>query len=317
MGTHPRRRPRAERQRRGALVADDFDGIAHRRDLRAAGVSFADIRGEIDAGRWVRLGRHTVGIGVRHAPTRGRGRWWRAVWESGAGAVLDGVAALQAGGLQGFSSDVVDVAIPRNSRRHRVQGVRLRHYTVMPPVAGAGLPRVVPEVALLHAMQWAATDRVAALLLCLAVQQRLVSPQRVTDAFTSLSRCRRRAFLRTVIRDVCDGAHSLGELDFADLCRRYGLPPPSRQVVRRGAGGRIYLDVAWEDVGLVIEIDGGHHGTALNPVLDALRQNDVVLGEETVLRVPVLGLRLMEADFMRQILRGYLLVGRRSRRAGG
>lgn len=315
MGSHPRRLPRAERERRAAVVAEACDGIAHRRDLRAAGVSYADIRSEFAAGRWVSLGRHTVGVAVREASLTQRARWCRAVWESGAGAALDGVAALQAGGMEGFTHDVIDVAIPKDNRRHRVPGVSRRHYTVMPQVIGAGMPRVAPEIALLHAMQWAATDRVAALLLCLAVQQRLVSGSRLTAAFASLSRCRRRAFIRTVIRDVCDGAHSLGELDFAALCRRYGLPPPSRQVVRRGPGGRVYLDVAWEDVGLVIEIDGGHHGIALNPVLDALRQNDIVLGDETVLRVPVLGLRLMEADFMRQVLRGYLLAGRHLRRA--
>jgi len=55
-------------------------------------------------------------------------------------------------------------------------------------------------------------------------------------------------------------------------------------VVRTGPGGRVYLDVAWEDVGLVVEIDGGQHALALNPVDDALRQNEVTLGDDLVLR---------------------------------
>ena len=63
-------------------------------------------------------------------------------------------------------------------------------------------------------------------------------------------------------------------------------------MVRALANGRVYLDVAWEDVGLVVEIDGGHHGWALNTVDDALRQNEVSLGLDIVLRLPVLGLRL-------------------------
>jgi very-short-patch-repair endonuclease len=63
-------------------------------------------------------------------------------------------------------------------------------------------------------------------------------------------------------------------------------------VVRSLPGGRVYLDVAWEGIGLVVEIDGGHHAVALNPVDDALRQNEIVLGDARVLRVPVLGLRL-------------------------
>ena len=120
-----------------------------------------------------------------------------------------------------------------------------------------------------------------------------------------MGRSRRRRFLDAVIRDVCDGAHSLGELDFARMCRRAGLPPPTRQVVRTGPGGRVYLDVAWEDIGLVVEIDGGHHALALNPVDDALRQNEVTLTAEMVLRVPVLGLRLTPAAFMAQVVRAH------------
>ncbi|KAB7743664.1 hypothetical protein GA707_13785 [Nostocoides sp. F2B08] len=267
----PRRRlPRDVRSRRAAGIAARYGGVAHRADLRKVGVGRDDVRGEVEAGRWRRLGRHTVGVTT--GDVTGPAQWWHAIWESGAGAILDGVSALLASGMTGFSADAIDVAIPKRNRRHRVAGVRLRHYSVMPPSTRGGIPRVVPERALLNAMQWAMTDRTAALLLCLAVQQRIVSPQRLTSAFMTLTRCRRRAFIKAVIRDVCDGAHSLGELDVASLCRRYGLPPPTRQAVRRTPGGRVYLDLAWEDVGLVVEIDGGHHATALSPVLDALRQ---------------------------------------------
>lgn len=117
----------------------------------------------------------------------------------------------------------------------------------------------------------------------------------------------RRAFLDAVVRDVCDGAHSFGELDFGGLCRRRGLPQPSRQVVRTLSGGRVYLDVAWEEVGLVVEIDGGHHALALGPVDDAPRQNDVVLSGERVLRIPVLGLRLTPDAFLDQVVRAHAL----------
>jgi very-short-patch-repair endonuclease len=61
----------------------------------------------------------------------------------------------------------------------------------------------------------------------------------------------------------------------------------------------------------VVEIDGGHHAAALNPVDDALRQNEVVLGESTVLRVPVLGLRLAPERFMAQIVRAHAQLSRR------
>ncbi|MDO5504470.1 MAG: hypothetical protein Q4G67_14990 [Actinomycetia bacterium] len=299
------RRPRVEREQLARPIAEKFDGVAHRRELRAAGITYSDIRGEIEAGRWHRLGRHTVGIGT--AELSDRAKRAHAVWESGSGAVLQGVAGLHAAGLVGYEEAVIDVALPMNNRRHDVAGVRRTHYATMPPVINSSVPRVQPEFALIFAMQKAVSDRAAALLLCMTVQQRIVATDRLLEVFRAWGRCRRRALIRAIIKDVCSGAHSLGELDFAELCRRYGLPPPTRQAVRTGANGRVYLDVAWEDIGLVIEIDGGHHATALSPVLDALRQNDVVLAEETVLRVPVLGLRLFEEEFMSQVVRAFAL----------
>ena len=99
MTAAPRRRlPRAERARRAAEVA--HDGVAHRTELRAVGVSRADVRSEVEAGRWLVDGLQTVVIGnVR--PTTGPAVHWRAVWETGSGAALDGPAALTAAGLTG------------------------------------------------------------------------------------------------------------------------------------------------------------------------------------------------------------------------
>ena len=74
----------------------------------------------------------------------------------------------------------------------------------------------------------------------------------------------------------------------------------------------MYLDVAREDVGLVLEIDGGHHALALNPVDDALRQNEVTLGNEVVLRIPVLGLRLQPGRFMDQVVRAHRMLSERA-----
>ena len=83
-------------------------------------------------------------------------------------------------------------------------------------------------------------------------------------------------------------------------------------MVRRGPGGRVYLDVEFTDVGLVVEIDGGHHAQALNPVDDALRQNEVTLDRRMVLRIPVLGLRLTPDAFMDQVVRAHHLASTRA-----
>ena len=306
------KRRRVSREQRAAIagrLAADQGGVAHRRELRAAGISRDDVRSEVTAGRWTTAGRHTVVIGT--GPPAGEGRWRRAVWETGSGAALDGVTALLAAGLTGFTPTTTDVAIPMANRWHRLDGVTVHRRRDIGPTTGAALPRCTSEWATIRAAEWARTDRTAALIVCLAVQQRLVGPDRLLAAWCTVRRSRRRAILDAVIRDVCDGVHSLGELDFARQCRRRGLPPPSRQVVRSGPDGRIHLDVAWEDVGLVVEVDGGHHALALNPVDDALRQNDVTLGHSVVLRVPVLGLRLRPEAFLDQAVRAHAELSRR------
>ncbi|MEO5744456.1 MAG: hypothetical protein ABIQ53_07695 [Terracoccus sp.] len=303
------RRSREERARIGAEVAALHSGVAHRADLRAAGLSRHDVASEVDAGRWRRAGRHTVVIGTS-AP-RGEALWWRAVWETGAGAALDGAAALMVSGLTGYLADAIDVSLPAGNRRHSVPGVRRHQRMSGPATIAVGVPRVRAEHAAIHAAQWARTDRQATLLLCLVVQQRLVSPAVLLETWKTVGRSPRRALINGVVRDVCDGAHSLGELDFATLCRARGLPEPDRQSVRSLPDGRVYLDVAWTDIGLVIEIDGGHHALALNTVADALRQNEVMLGAERVLRIPVLGLRLDPNAFLNQVVRAHRSSARR------
>ncbi len=75
-------------------------------------------------------------------------------------------------------------------------------------------------------------------------------------------------------------------------------------MLRHGPRGRIYLDVYFDDYTLVVEIDGIQHAIGLGQVDDALRQNELSLGADTVLRIPLLGLRLQPAEFIAQLSRG-------------
>lgn len=279
-------------------LAEQHGGVAHRRDLMRAGVDHNQVRCEVRAGRWTPAGKHTVVIGS--STPIGTGLAWQAVWESGSNAVLDGAAALLAGGLTGFNLSSIDVAILKNNRHHRVAGVTLHQRRDLGPVIRVGLPRASPETATIRAAQWAVSTRQAALLVCLPVQQRLVAPDRLLAAWSQVQRSPRRRLLDLVIQDVCDGAHSLGELDFARLCRTYGIAPPQRQCLRNGPGGRVYLDAYWEASKWVVEIDG-QHLTGLNQIDDALRQNQLSLSSDRVLRIPLVGLRIAEAEFMAQV----------------
>lgn len=300
----PRRRlPRAERSRRATELALLHGGVAHRSDLRRVGVTRADVRSEVAAGRWSLAGAHTVVIGT--SALTGEALLWQAVWESGSGAVLDGVSSLIASGLSGFTPERIDVAIQSNHHPRAVEGVRVHRRRAIGPVRGAGLPRTTSEWATIRAAQWARTDRTGVLIICMVVQQRLVRPEQLLSAWFTTRGGPRRELLDTAMRDICDGAHSLGELDFSALCRARGFPAPTRQEVCLGPGGRVYLDAFWEDIGLVVEVDGGHHALALAPIDDALRQNEVTLSDKVVLRVPVLGLRLTPEAFMDQVARAH------------
>jgi hypothetical protein len=204
--------------------------------------------------------------------------------------------------MTGFTASLVDVSVPARSHAHRLESVRLHRPDLPPTSLPAGIPRVAPAPATIHAAQWAVSDRQAALLLCLPVQQRLVTGAQLLDRWSSVTRSPRRLLIDLVLHDLADGAQSLGELDFARLCRRYRLPEPRRQSLRRLPQGTAYLDVEFDD-GLVVEIDGRHHLLGLNPVDDALRANEVTLGSSRVLRLPLLGLRLRPDEFMAQVAR--------------
>ncbi|MGY4719207.1 hypothetical protein [Naumannella huperziae] len=290
---------RATRRRLAAELADDHDGVVHRRALLAAGVGRHELRTELRCGYWSAVGRNT--ISPDGSELRGRAPLWRAVWEAGPRAILDGAAALIGAGMRQFDASVIDVWVPPNARAHRGPGVRLHRRRIRGALDGAGVPRLARELAVLNAARWAVSDTQAALLVCLPVQQRLIHPEALLAAW--LESGRRPMRLDLIITTVCAGAESLGELDFARLCVRAGLPAPSRQVPRAGPRGAVYLDCHFDEHNLVVEIDGAQHGWGLNPLQDQLRSNELVLQSDRVLRIPLLGLRLDPAPWLEQVRR--------------
>lgn len=294
----------AQGEERGALAAIlawDHDGVVSRPWLRGVGVDRWAVAAEVRAGRWPTHGRQT--IAVHTGPLSAVAQRWRAVWEVGRGAVLDGVSALEAAGLENFETEEVHVSIDHEQGATRVAGVRVHQVREVREVdsTAAGVPRVRPGVAAVRAAQWAVSDRQAALLVCMAVQQRLVRPGDLCPVRWPGAHYGRTGYVRQLLADVRDGAHSLGELDFARLCRLRDLPEPARQVVRQGPRGRVYLDVRWRECPLVVEVDGAQHRLGLAVSADNLRRNDLAIGGETVLTIDLVGLRLMTDEFLDQV----------------
>lgn len=308
----PASTPRTDRERSHALalsLAHPFDGVVTFAMLLDAGLTRGQVKAQLARGAWHRLGHHTVSI-IGAAPP-GRARWFVALWESGRHAALDGPTALLASGLRGWTEDAVHVTVPNGARVRSLPGVVHHRLREPGPVVGHALRRVRPEVAAIRAAQRAASDRSAVTLLAMTIQQRLTTPDALLRRWEGVGYSARRSLLDAVIGDLCSGAQSLGELDFARLCRARGLPEPDRQVVVQGARGRVYLDVFWQRYGVRVEVNGAHHYEATTPLDDALRANELGIAGvgHIALTVPVLGLRLAPEAFLDQVARALVAGG--------
>jgi very-short-patch-repair endonuclease len=283
-----------------ALAAEQ-DGVISRRQLYGLGVTRWQVVANLRAGRWQRIGDQSVC--VHTGPLSQRAKHWAAVFQGGPRAQLDGASALIESGLVRFELGRVRVSVPRGAkvRRNRECDIRQTRRWSVADLAPSGVPRTRPEVAAVRAGLWARSDRQALLVVTMAVQQGITTAEDIGRQLIRVRRDRRRLLLHALVNDLLDGARSLGELEIGDELARRGLPRPDRQVLRKDRRGRYFLDLCWSEWKLVVEIDGIHHIWAENVVGDALRQNALVLDGDTVLRLPLLGLRLEPDEFLDQI----------------
>lgn len=305
MGGSPRHPP-VQRRASARAVAANHDGVVSRRQLRDLGIDRDNVAREVAAERWRLWGKQTVAL--HRATLTAEARHWGAVWEVGERhALLDGASALAAAGMTGISVEDVHVSVTHTARVAPVSGVQIHKIIRRLPgeCAGAGLPRVRPALACVRAAHWAVSDRQAALLLVLPVQQRLITGAQLCRAVEQNPGRNRRALIALLAADIADGAHSLGELDLTRALRRRGLPEPTRQRPRRGPRGAVYLDVDFDEADLTVEVDGAGHWRGLAQATDDLRQNELSIAGRTVLRVSLMGWRLDPGPYLDQICRAY------------
>lgn len=277
--------------------------MVSRREVYALGLTRSEVRAQVRAGRWQRVG--TQSIAVHTGPLTTPARRWAAVLEAGPRAHLDGVSALIASGLENYTEDRIRVSVPKGARirRRRRQTVDIRETRRfdLKEVLPSGVPRTHPAVAAVRGAIWAASDRQASLIVTMTVQQGLCTVEQLGAALMSIRRDKRRKLLHDVVIDLAGGVRSLNELDFVRGCRDRGLPEPEMQVLRQAGGDRYFLDCRWEKWGVVVEVDGIQHSWAQGVVRDALRHNTIALAGDVVLRLPVLGLRVCPDSFFAQI----------------
>ena len=282
-------------------AACEQDGVLSRAQARSLGMDRWAVANQVQAGRWRVYGDQA--IAVHPMPLSFRARCRVSVWQAGRNAVLDGSSALTWHGLANFE-DGIHVIIPWPGKARRWDGSVVhptRLWNAEDFTYRAGLRTTRPDVAAIRSAMWARSNRAGATVMAMAVQQRLTTGDAVLLEAKRLNRHKRRELLLQVAKDIADGAQALSELDFAVFCRKRGFPKPTKQRIRRGKDGHVYLDVIWEDLRVVVEIDGIHHAAAESVVGDALRQNALAIDKLDVLRIPVLGLRTCPDKFLDQV----------------
>jgi hypothetical protein len=235
---------------------------------------------------------------------------WRALaW---AGVVLGGdrarLGGTAAGHLYGLITDPplpVVVMIPHDARirrQHPWAFVREREGTRDVGSRGSP-PRISPEDTVLDLCQQGQQSEVLGWVTT-AVQRRLTTPRRLTLALARRSRQRHRALILELIADVAEGAQSPLEIRYLrDVERPHGLPKGTRQV--RSRDGRSVRDVEYEELRVVVELDGRQGHIDLSRFKDMWRDNLSATEGWQTLRYGAVDLTRRPCEVARQV--GYVL----------
>lgn len=251
------------------------------------------VRGHLAAGRWRRLCHGLVA--THNGRLDRRQHLWAAVLVAGANAVLAGSTALAEAGVRGLRERAIHVLIPAPRNRSRrlprlpadmppVKVVRTRFLPAEHVLAGRP-PRTTVARAAVDAAVWAMGADGARVALAAACQQGKARPEEIFEVLAVRRGLPRLRMINTTMLDIAGGAQALSEINLVGLCRRFSLPSPDLQTKRTDASGRIrYLDAYWRRWRLHVEVDGAHHMDATQWADDMLRQNQVWIGGDRILR---------------------------------
>lgn len=263
-------------------------------------VGRAVMRSRLHSGRWRRICRGV--LSTRNGPLTRNQQLWTAVLAAGPSARLAGVTAATENGVRGLRAEPLQVIVPAGRkassrlprmasdmpavRVYRTRVLPLSHEQIGRP------PRTTVGRAVVDAAAWADSDNAARVVIINACQQRRVEPVELRDVLAMFPSIRRHRLIGTTIADVEGGVEALSELDLVALCRRHHLPRPDLQRHRTDTTGRNrYIDAYWAEARLRVEIDGAHHMDAQLWAADMLRQNQIWIAGERILRFPAWLLR--------------------------
>jgi hypothetical protein len=279
-------------------VLRDHEGVLHT-SLARTFMTRGQLRWQISSGRWQNPA-HGVVV-AQSGPLTDRQLLRVALLRAGPRSALAGLTAARLDGLKGFDDKrplvetPIYLLVPDGYKRQSPAlgltvitrySQRLGDADVHP----TRQPRRTRMArSLIDAAAWMPTDRGAAAVLAAAVQQRLVRVADLVLVADQMEHLRRRRLITQTLGDIAGGSQAISELDFLRLVvRPFGLPTPSRQTARRDRQGRRrWIDAAWDDAKLAVEIDGAQHTEdPLQRWDDMARDLDLTMDGYRTLRFP-------------------------------
>lgn len=269
------------------LVAGQH-GLITTAQLRQLGLSDAAIRRRVANSRWMKVDRGVIRIaGV---PVTWESTVLAAVLAAGDGAVASHRTAAVLWGLDGFRKGPPELLVPRRRRFDRpdVRTHRSLDLDRQSPVRRAGIPTTPVERTLLDLGAAVRPERVHLaiddarrhnltdwdrLLRCLVVHAR-----RGRDGVGTLRAILDAHFAEVAVTD--SGFERLVLIRLAEA----GLPAPVLHHEVVAMGRTYYLDLAYPECRLAIELDGGDHLRREVWENDHERQNALILAGWTILR---------------------------------
>lgn len=230
-------------------------------------------------------------------------------------SALGGLSALRHDRLVGFSPETTFIVLPEGADRPKHVPFTTHYSTDLgtADVHPHREPRRTrPARSLIDAASWCGSDRYARTIVLAGLQQGLVNVAGMHQALDRRGTCHRRGLIRESVLDAGGGIQSLHERDFDDIRLRAGLPTPTRQRRVKGADGRFYLDVSWDDLDLAVEVHGAHHQQVGQWDADVTRGNEIVIAGRRLLVFTSYAIRHHPDVVARQLCRMFGSLGWRA-----
>jgi hypothetical protein len=241
-------------------LADVLDEQAHvvsRQQALAMGLTDSAIKARLRAGLW------QAGYPGTYVAHNGEiaylTRVWSAVLYAGSGVLASFETAAYLHRLVDLPPSAVHVSVPSTRRVFGQRGlvVHLGNRVPAQEQLCSSPPRTnLEETVLDVAASKTRPDDVVAVVTN-ACQRRKTEASRLGAALAQRKRMPRRRLVQEVIAAVGEGVHSVLEWRYLhDVERPHGLPRAGRQMTRRRNGKREWVDVDYEEYGVIVELDG-------------------------------------------------------------